>query len=251
MTEYDASLSAYFAEPAGVLRWEREALSRLPDDFRPTHFGLGERPIWKSANAIENRERFEAFLSAHQCGWLYGDGFAVDVTVFDDLWSEICVWGTTADPRLRKYGRQLFETWDRYGAVYGYGAETAERRARNGYKVHLASGGTSEGWFGRDMRRYVPGLYWLNYFSWDYLNEHPLNLEAIARDLEAQVFPADRGFVLQLYERPDEWRAKLEDVQRVIDRTPGMFSRTGIEVPQGLPGLEHLAWAERIFRQWP
>ena len=251
MTDYRLLIKAYFDEPNHVVDWQRHGLVRLPDHIRPTHFGLDELPTRSEANAIENREQFDAFLNAHECGCFYGEGFSIDTSIFDNIPSEINVWSTIADARASEYGQPLFESWSEYGIVYGFGAAIAEQRARNGYEARLASGGTSEGWFGRDIRRYVPGLYWLNYFSEKYLDEHPLDVRAIAATLQGHVSPIGKGFLLKLYEQPDEWQAKADDVQRIVDQTAGVFSRTDVEVPQGLPVIEHLAWSERIFKQWP
>lgn len=245
-------LAGFFELGADVRAWIETGLEGLPSAVRPTHFGESERIRRNPTNQLSDRKRFNHFVARHRGGFfLYGTGFFVDITISTDVASKITFWGPRSDPRFPDFGPAILTCFDAHGATYGFGCDWGEYRARNGYVIHYVDRGRSEGWCGRDFRRYVPGLYWLNYFSDAYLERFPVDLPNVVSTLKAELLPAVSGKILRLYENPLDWEERCKDVADVIHRTDYVFSIRDVVIPTDLYQKDSLSPAASPAREWP
>jgi hypothetical protein len=106
-------------------------------------------------------------------------------------------------------------------------------------------------WFGRDFRRYVPGLYWLNYFEAGYLRERGVDLQEIILVLPGKLTNLQNGIVLQLYEKPSDWQQYSSQVDDVLSRANGFFSRRRVVLPPVTTLREVFDVSAQIDKQWP
>ena len=93
--------------------------------------------------------------------------------------------------------------------LYAHGRLSAEWYAKN----MLLDGGLRA--IGVDMSRYLPGLYWLNWFGAPYCE-----LMGRERLLSAPAFDAialGDGVLLQVDERPDDWDSSDTRYARVLE----------------------------------
>ncbi len=183
---------------------------------------------------------------------LHGREILADVSIFDNMPSGITAWCSLRVAREHpETVLDVLASLARGNAMYGFACDTEEREARNQYIVRYELG-KSYGWFGRDFERYVPGLYWANWFSKRYVKHigiDPLQLHAqLGGELRAV---DDRGDLLVLFDSPFAWKSHYEHVGNVIRRTDRVFSRDQVELPRVLGAREHDEWSAWVFREWP
>lgn len=250
-------IEANFEKKADVLRFPLDGLAELPEPVRPTHFGMEERPRRRPANEIANTERFHRFVRSARGGfYLYGAGCTFEISPDhvrpeEPPWSEIVFLAHLKGFRPA-LGKAIMEIFFRFGAVYGFGADWDEYDERNGYTLQFIDKGSVHGFLGRDFRRYVPGLYWLNYFSDDYRNDKGMEVGDIAEELGGTVLTTPGGTILQLYNGPADWRERNDAVCRIIDETPNVFSKRDVEFPTGVTRMEYIHGDASNFEDpWP
>ncbi len=253
MTHDSFLLDAFFEYPEPVVAWAHSRFDQLPDDLAPTHFADSEHMVRKPTHSIANERCFSEFLRLHGgSGFYHGRRCSYDVTPYDNRPSEITLWGDAEDERFPRLGERLLELWEPLGMIYAFAGTWDEYRARNGYELQRPGGRSRSGFYGRDFRRYVPGLFWLNYFSDQYASQQSIDLEGIVADLGGRLFRLAHGWGLRLYDQPTDWSHRSEEVQRRIRNTPGFFQKPPLELPLGLSPREELDWVhENIGLRWP
>jgi hypothetical protein len=105
--------------------------------------------------------------------------------------------------------------------MFGFLAAEEERFHRNRVVVKLGNN-TIESWVGRDITKYVPGLYWITYLSYDLLRAHNLPVKPI-KAIAKETTESHAGLVVRLYDEPVQWKhtKKIDDV---CFSTNGIFS---------------------------
>ncbi|MCK6499053.1 MAG: hypothetical protein L6Q38_06185 [Nitrospira sp.] len=248
------NVDAYFTQAQAVWSWLDESMAELPEEIRPTHFGNEQRIRRKALNAIADRERFDHFRSKKQGGgfFLHGDRISVLLSPYPGaVPSSIWVSMSKGDPRFVRHASTFLASFARHGAVWGFAGEWDEYTARNQYRIVYVDRGSCTGLVGRDFRRYVPGLYWLNYFSNDYVRRMEIEVEALAARLGGIVTPITEGKILRLYEAPSDWTARRREVEDVIHQTKNFFSIRNVHIPTNLAMVNPDGFRWSPVDQWP
>jgi hypothetical protein len=228
-------LASYFRRADDALRWVREESHKLPAELRPTHFSEGERAKRGPENSVANSNMFGQFVERCRIGFfLHGVRFKINVTLCRKLASEIMFWASEKDLRFVQHSSTIFKSQESYGITYGYAASTYEQHHRNQFSVEFVDGGIGRGLCGCDFNRYVPGLYWLNYFSNDYIGQMDIDLEELRDRLGALLLSGSRGHMLRLYDHPSDWPKNLETVDDLIASTSNFFSMRYVDIPRNL-----------------
>jgi len=76
-------------------------------------------------------------------------------------------------------------------------------------------------------------------------------VDRISAQLGGTIERVPEGLLLQLYEKPQDWRDADRKVSDVIRHTPGMFSMDKIAIPESLTLREEITWNSAVARQWP
>ena len=116
------------------------------------------------------------------------------------------------------------------GLHYATGGIPDEYEHRNGTTVFFTDGqgGSAHLWFGRDYRRYVPGLYWLNYFSREFRDKHQIDVDVLAQRTGARIQEMVNGYLVRLYDSPTQWIECRDRIDEVIRHNGGvLFNPTG------------------------
>lgn len=147
----------------------------LPESLRPTHFNIGEDEPRVSLTGLP---KIPTVLQGQTLGYfLYGPGLIYDITPGAEGASLTC------DLELPLgLVEELMIRLAVFRPLYGYAAAPEERLARNRV-YHQLGINKIEAWVGRDPRKWLPGLYWLNLISEEMAARHkiPLDLLASAR----------------------------------------------------------------------
>lgn len=254
MSGRDLFIEAQCLEKAPVVTFLEEQLVSLPSEFHVSYFGGGERPVKRPQFETANREYFHEYLRQKEYGVaLFGDGFSLMAWARDGLPSRLLLHVRKMHPERIGQVPALFELFDKMGMVYVRASLYDEEDARNGYSFRhtVSSPSTGHGWVGRDFRRYVPGLYWQNYLSDSYAEQHGIRIAELAAELGVRPVRLTHGFLLRLYESPLDWREHASRIDEIVFNTPGFFSKRRVSIPEFVPLRESIEVLGRIEREWP
>lgn len=254
MNTFNLVLKSYYPTSDGVIAWLHDIASWFNDKARPSFVGISETPKNKDTISITDQSCYKRYIEKyHGCLWLFGNGIKYSTSVHSDMPSDIHAWIDHAESQSIEYYLSIVDTWDRHGAEYGYGAHWEEYEARNGFKLINNDRVKMSGFLGRDYRTNIPGLYWINYLSVEYINEHELDIELLVSRLNnARMYNLSRGVVIVLYDSPLLWREHDDDVRRVIANTPNMFNIDSIRMPScDMTPREELDWLDAMKHKWP
>lgn len=237
--------------------WLLSGLQKLPERFHVTYFGEREWPTKKPEFEISNRERFLKYLEKHEyTGGLFGDRFWMHVSK-----SRGCSWSVTTyfSPRAKVAASDIVEllsVFDKYGAVFGFACSWGEYRRRNGWEISLpeargGTGGLAQGWFGRSFEKYVPGLFWISYYSNAFATKHGLDPARLAVVLAGTHVKLDSGAILQIYDEPSTWESKNDRVEAVLREDARFFYRGRVDLPTEVFYRETNVVLGRIHEEWP
>jgi len=243
----------YLATTSKGYEWILKLAASAPEAYALKYFGGSPEPVERPEFSVKNAVAFEKALSEGNRPLLYGDGYYVDAMQYEETTAEVRVFAksvTVATDLLRTW----FPVLASEGMIYGWAGLSSEEDERNGY--WLGRVGTDQrkahGWVGRDYRRYVPGLYWLNYFSCQYAKVHGVDLESLALRTTGRLQRFEHGGLLELYESPEEWRDKNDLVAEVLKSTPGFFSKGHAAIPQMVAApLQFENVMDELHKKWP
>lgn len=204
-----------------------EALQDLPAPFKPVHFSE-EEYIQSDKDVLADTQRFSIFKKNNQAGFflfsnactynffLYRRGYAVFYCYFKDmrLWSHIISFFAALAPA---------------GPVFGYAAESDEYDHRNRYFVTIGQNHI-ESWIGRDLSKYIPGVYWCTLLSNALLDRHRVRVSDLSCEAMSTESLGDGSIhLLKFYERPEDWQLHVERLDDLCERVQGVFSRRAVE----------------------
>jgi hypothetical protein len=258
--EHKAVVEAIFRTREEALACIRDGMPGLPQPIRPTHYGDSEPPPKRQENLVQDRERFNAFIEKSRGGFCLACSCGHCTVDLDSLLSfgsehvsVIALDGPPLKSFKSEWGIALLELYAGYGSVYALSADWEEYRKRNQLVIPFTDGGESQQFIGKDIYRYVPGLYWLNYMSDAYCDRMSVDPAAISEQLGARNWQAGTGTLFQLYDHPGDWQKRNTLVEAVIDATPNFFSIRRVAVPQNISKYEYLCGDAGGFdaREWP
>ena len=246
----DFEANVCFNGLADPRKWIRERLPELPYPLLPTYFGDGESPIKRDEYRIDNGSAFERYFSGPRKGLgFFADGFWMSFDLYSETSSRLTVF---ARARFAPHCRALLTELDAAGAEWGGAGMRNESASRNFLELELeyTPGGRATGWRGRDHARYVPGLYWLNYWSHEYIAARKLDPDAVVSALGGEITPLANGIILQLYDRCDDWTSKRQEVDDFLEASPAFFSMRQVDVPRLMTPKDVNKFLA-LHRKWP
>jgi hypothetical protein len=239
--------------------WLFQKMQELPAALQPETYSEGERPKKKDRYPIADRQAFEHFIKTHG-GFLHGKRFRILAYLFNSthrhIPSEITFWAPASNARLVNTAADVLASFGSSQAVYGFGCDFEEYECRNQLCIKLSDSetgtlGASFAFYGKDHRRYVPGFYWLNYFSNPYIEQMQLDIPALADALEAEKTVTPDGVVLKLYDHPSDWPEHRERVGQVIREWENVFCIEDMNAPERMAFNEKDLWSQEAHKKWP
>ena len=201
----------------GPISMLAECLMALPSGLKPTHFSVDEMPFSK-ARKLESNEGYEDLSREYPSGFfLIGKGVQYDVECDNDSASCFATLSVDAD-EAKLFLSLLSQT----NPSFGYVCDPAERIRRNRLIKHFGDR-RIEAWVGRDLKKYVPGLYWLTVMSDSFMATHNVSPVALTNASWEHASPTRHSHIFQFYEKPEDWAASTR-VEAVIRSSPGIFN---------------------------
>jgi hypothetical protein len=194
-------------------------------------FSWGER--FSKKNAVADTARFAAFLNDP----LAKGGFTLKsdtlVIGLDRIWrnpSEPGVFSVSAlGIKKRPHAEAFFEQLLAFSPLFGFCCTWDEYWVRNNiWQVKHESGDNgSSSFLGRDLRRYIPGLYWRTVISAELAAGHGVDLEAVGALTPGhrRLPDARPGHGLHVFSFGDDPLGHRTDdaASRICKATPGFF----------------------------
>ncbi len=237
-----------------ALRLERllSMLKCLSSEVHPHHFSKSERLRRSTATRMDSTQNLRLYLAASGPKYFHGDRYLMCATAHDKGDDTLELYSSCARAlfRLTLDVSKFFCQSDEL--VYGNAAVEDEYRHRNGYYLQCGDKSVSAtGWMGRNYRWYVPGLYWVNVFSSNYITVHGLDIEHLAIRLQGSLQRIEGGLVLVLYSEPGDWVRKCGEVDGAILERSAFFSRARVPLPEVKSHRDAIRAIQEIGMRWP
>jgi hypothetical protein len=210
---------------ADALETIPEIIPELPEAIRPTHFGESEDEKGPRFSLSGKGAKGGLQQRAHSGYFLFTNQTVYTVSPSDNG-AELFVsneQGQLTGPELNSLMRSLRD----HGLKFGFVAEWEEYLHRNRFIYELPNGKV-QSWVGRDLSKYLPGLYWTNVLS----NElaHRFGIEDCRLPSDAQILDFGSGyFSCRLFDRANDWTAYASQIDVLCEKNPHIFSIGGCE----------------------
>jgi hypothetical protein len=215
-------------------------LLNLPDTFRPDRYRVGEdeKSLQISAHSkisfLSKRTGLFPILENELCTYVYSDADSDFSTLSCDIQA------------AAEEAKSLFIKLCELNPEFAYCSLPEERRFRNFIQVEIPSG-LLETWVGRDIRRYIPGFYWLTAISEKWLVRHNMNVTNLRGFAIENKQINSNLFLFEFYQQPAEW-AQTMKVTSLIENTAGVFNLK--DVTKELPARPNFLEANSFFSKW-
>ena len=109
-----------------------------------------------------------------------------------------------------------------HGLGFGLIAEWEEYIHRNQY-VHPLPSDQVQAWVGRDLSKYLPGLYWTNILSIELAKKY--HIEKSPLPVETKAFDFGRSHLAcRLFNRPGDWASYAGQIDTYCENNSRIFS---------------------------
>ena len=120
---------------------------------------------------------------------------------------------------------------------FGYACTQDERYRRNRVTLKMGTD-TVESWVGRDLEKYIPGVYWWTILPENLTKKHGVSLKVFERAAKEHIALPNGQHLFRFYERPEDW-SKSSVLSELSVSREGIFNIERIET--------HLATAKTFL----
>lgn len=216
-------LSVYFDK--ACLAELLDKLVALPESMKPRYFGEAEK-LDSRENRVDETELFVDFVENHPLGFfLFADDALYQVFTAGDQPASFIVYCSSPPTWAELKG--FFASVASVGVPFALAAESKEFQHRNRL-YHKVGRDNIESWVGRDIRKYLPGLYWCTMVSEPLLCEHGIDFSVLsANAMESERI--DDCHLLKFFDLPENWTAHADRLDELCESLDGIFSSRPID----------------------
>lgn len=223
------------------------ALCRLPDGLGATRHSQGEDKVGQT---IDDIEQYLASLKGSTL--LRGSGVLYNISAPMRRSDRPIICSCHFKDPPPSLVRVFVERMAAIDALFGYACTWEELQHRNWVfaEVDGGRGGTSEGFEGRDISKYVPGLYWLTLLPMTLAERHEVPLAQVSA---VALEHADLGggqHLFRFHDHPENWAKRIDAIDDLCARLSGVFD---IQEVRRLvaKGVKSFAELHDLLRPWP
>lgn len=227
----------HFSAESTTLRAIVGALCGLPGKLRPTHHSMGEgerrTPIGDVGRFLDSlSDGLGPFLRGRNAAYMVGtDGEKVSCQL-------------KVEPPLAV---AFLECMAAENPAFGFACAWEELVHRNQVVVKT-SVGTSETFLGRNLDKWIPGLYWLTLLPEALAERHGVPLAEVEAGALERASLGDGQRLFRFYDHPKDWCANSQTLDSLCASLPGVFDIA--EARSELEGVNDF-WALRpIYQRW-
>lgn len=219
-----------------------DAFLTLPSPLRPTHFSREEK-IKNYGNIFQIGARLSKFIEKSKSGFfLLGAGVTYSVRFSKDR-SVICDCFIDVASLLAK---QFLIFMSKAKPLFGFACALEERKKRNRVTIQLGQN-EIESWVGRDLKKYVPGFYWITLLPDSLAKLHALPLDAVCEVAEECIDLNFGQHLYRFYPSPEDW-IENAPVEKLCKGQPGVFDVEKI-LPK-LSGAKNFLELSSMLKNW-
>jgi hypothetical protein len=244
-----------------------EALKELPEPIRPVYFAADEGRI-KKADKLTDEKRFHAFLKENALGFfLYTENnSSYDISTSSVGYAHVGLYATSEVQN--DCAVYFLKRMAELNPVFGYACDYQEQTPDSTGSYVLSNGDSIgeyyhrnrhyftigknhiESWIGRDLDKYIPGVYWLTLLSDDMLARHGVNVADLLSETVANETLENRSIhLLRFFDKPEDWRENAVRLDNLCERINGIFSRRAVDKALANKVVNYLEYSE-IIRNW-
>lgn len=199
-------------------------LKRLPSHLCPCRYSSSELKS-TTKNEIRDEKKFQTFVNKNKHGFfLFAQNARYDITIssssglgsinVDPLGGELI------EPEIV----QILKAAAFAGSIFAFAANQDEYNHRNRY-CKIIGVNQFETWLGRDINKYLPGIYWLCVFS---INDSEVVHDLITT-LEAEALRIDPShFLVKTFDDSNQWQQYAARLDDYLVEHPKFFSKQRI-----------------------
>lgn len=222
------------------------ALDNLPSQFRPLYFSDSENKI-DISNNIADTETFNEFQKNNKFGFFLftKEKVKINITLREENFSEITVYFTEDFPEylISDYVSCLTAL----NPFFGFACEYEEYKHRNRYYKMIGIN-EIEDWVGRDLNKYISGVYWITLFSEKILDKHDVDInELYFESTSCKNLNKESVHLLKFYEKPRDWKDNITRLDNICEKK-GFFSKYSIDIATN--NVDRLFEYDEIISQW-
>lgn len=243
-----------------------ESLQVLPKSIRPVYFAEDEGKIIK-ANVLSDGARFKKFVKRNPAGFFL---YAENKTCFDISTQRVGHAKVTmdmaeglSDGLATDFFNCLISRKPVFGFAYDYKEPVPDANGsyvisndeardeydhRNRYYITIGKNHIEDA-VGRDLDKYIPGVYWQTLLSDALLDKHHVEITTLEAEAISSEALGDGSFhLLKFYESPDDWKQNAERLDNLCQRIDGMFSKRSVEL--AVAGVTSYPEYDDIIFEW-
>lgn len=223
-----------------------DSLLSLPSAFRPIFFSE-EESLKSRDDQLADEQRFREFRDRNPAGFfLFSESCLYNFFINRKGYSVALVY--LEDRRLYSEIPILFGAVAEASSIFGYACDSEEYDHRNRYYITIGMN-QIEDWIGRDLEKYIPGVYWYTLFSDELLSKHGVDLAGLtAEAISTETLGDGSLHLLKFFENPEDWKENAERLDKLCERTDGVFSRKSVET--AVSGVSNYLEYDDIIADW-
>lgn len=211
-------IAIYFETKDSLIDAIKSQTNDLPGNVALLHSGEDEGKVTER-DITKNALAFDQFIGKNEAGFfLYND----DAKVL----ANVNLVGTGGYPSIEfmqedssctlllEHVDQIVSTFTHYGAFFIYACLDEERDAKNRNYNDL-DGYSVETWVGRDISKYIPGLYWVTWISDKYSSHLNIDIEEFVASVNEPAERLGNGYCIRLGDKPELWRDYLKKLSKL------------------------------------
>ncbi len=203
------------------------ALQQL-NNYKPIYFGMDEE-LKDKKSLLTDEKRFSEFMKKNSEGFfLHAENCLYNFTISSIGYSILHV-----DPNVlltKEWIENFFELISIAEPKFGYAADYDEFKYRN--RIYKTLGiNHIESWVGRDLTKYIPGLYCYTLLSMDQLEISETEFSELSQQaLSVTKMSTNEQIVLfNFYDDFDLWKHYKKELDALCKRLPSFFSKDEVQ----------------------
>ncbi len=212
--------------------FEKENLPKLMQALRDLKscnaksIGEFEKPK-ESDIALEDSEQVQSFLIRHSEGFfMHSNRGLYDVSLYEGTFSTVCFF-SNGDLKEECISN-ILNAYASADAEFGYAADEQEYEYRNRIKLDI-SGSEVESWVGRDLTRYLPGLYYFTLISHRQVEQKSVDTETLKVNALSCTEVSDKATLYKFYDNSTQWESFKSKIDQLCRLNKGIFSKDDVE----------------------
>lgn len=231
------------ADKIGIIK----SLKRLPEAVRPLYFSEDEGTLGRD-NRVDDKTLFETFMKKNPLGFFLYSKNKTCINISTPVSGFLKVTMDLAENLPEEMAESMLRCLAHCMPVFGYACEYDEYKHR--HRLYAKFGKNKiEDWIGRDLNKYIPGLYWQTLLSNNILNAHNVRLaDIVSKGVAVESYEGDTVHLIKFFKSPRRWEENSDRLDGLCERVEGVFSRKSVEAD--LTGASNILDYDDVVSNW-